>query len=600
MYKLISTLIFFLLTGSCLLANCCQAQDRYQTIAHEPTDIQKRYQSAKFYFNQLENKATIGNSRKNWLKGVRNFRKIYLISPKSEVAPSCLFMLGRMYYRMFERFSTLIDLNESLSYYRDSATLFSHHKLADDALFAIGTILLNNKKDIRGASQAFDKIVSDYPNGDMHPQAATQLKILSRDHNIPLPEIMVGASNLNKLINVLPVKYWSSENYTRIVIKASDPVTYKEQLLERSGDRPRRLYIDFFNSYIEPKYRSPVPIEDGLLKRIRTGQFTSDTVRVVLDIESISNYKVFSLPDPFRVVIDVRGQADRDHAKKPHGQVRQSALPGKGKQPTPLIVLKDQKKFRIGTHKKRVSTVSRKKQTFTLAQQLGLGVRKIVLDPGHGGKDAGAMAFGLKEKNIVLKLAHKLAPILREKLGCEVILTRDSDVFIPLEERTAIANTSGADLFISLHVNAHPASNVHGLETFYLNLTTNAEAMRVAARENAISTHQMSELQDILSDILQNSKVNESSRLARLVQNSIISGLENNQFPNIKNLGVKQAPFYVLIGAQMPAVLIEVAFISNLQDAKHLTDDTFLDTVSHEIANGIQTYINSTVANLDK
>lgn len=599
MHKLLLTNLLALLLVSYTAATLSLAGD-YAASSDESSDIQKLYQRAKFYYNQLETSSSIGNSRANWLKGVRNFRKIYLTSPKSEMAPACLYMLGRMYSRMFEKFHNMIDLNESISYYRDSATLFKDNKLADDSLYAIATILLKIKNDYKGASRVFGKIVSDYPNGDMHPEAATQLKILSRDHDIPLPGVMVGSANPNKLTNVLPVKYWSSKDYTRIVVKASDPVTYKEQLLEPIGNRPRRLYIDFFNSYIEPRYRSPVPIEDGLLKQIRTGQFRSDTVRVVLDIESISSFKVFSLPDPFRVVIDVRGQQNSQQGKNIDQNEKQ--VEPETNTNSRLIVLKDQKKHKVGhprTGNKNSQPSSRRPQTFTLAQQLGLGVRKIVLDPGHGGKDSGAMAFGLREKHITLRLARKLAPRLRKQLECEVLLTRNSDVFIPLEERTAIANTSEADLFISLHINAHPAPKVHGLETYYLNLTTNAEAMRVAARENATSTHQMSDLQDILSDILQNSKVNESSRLANLVHNSMINGLRTNKYSNIKNLGVKQAPFYVLIGAQMPAVLIEVAFISNPQDAKHLTTEEFLNTISHEISNGIQSYIRGTIASLN-
>ncbi len=604
MYKLFLILLFCLTATFSQSAAYSQSNSSHHSLYTEPKDVKKRYQRAKFYYNQLETNISMGKQRKNWLKGVRNFRKIYLTSSKSDIAPACLFMLGRMYNQMFERFNTLIDLNESLSYYRDTATLFPQHKLADDALYAIGVILLKNKKNIKGASKAFDKIVSDYPGGDMHPQAASQLKILSRDHDIPLPEVMVGAANHKKLTNVLPVKYWSSDNYTRIVVKASDPVTYREELIEPSGDRPRRLYIDFYNSYIEPRYRSPVPIENGLLKRIRTGQFSSDIVRVVLDIESISSYKVFSLPDPFRVVIDVRGNLKKVAAttKKSHKRNVEADIipdhPG-----TPVIVLKDRKKYRVGK-KKRTPQLSvpaiQSQQPISLAQQLGLGVRKIVLDPGHGGKDAGAMAFGMKEKDIVLKLALKLAPILQRQLGCEVILTRTTDKYIPLEERTAIANTSGADLFISLHINAHPASKVHGLETYYLNLTTNAEAMRVAALENATSTHQMSDLQDILSDILQNSKVHESSRLAKLVHHSIIGGLSSTKTLSIKNLGVKQAPFYVLIGAQMPSILLEIAFLSNPGDAKRLRNERFLDTISQEIGNGIQSYIRGTVAGLNQ
>jgi N-acetylmuramoyl-L-alanine amidase len=234
--------------------------------------------------------------------------------------------------------------------------------------------------------------------------------------------------------------------------------------------------------------------------------------------------------------------------------------------------------------------------SLSLAQQLGLGVKKIIIDPGHGGKDPGAMAFGLKEKDIVLDIAKKLAPILEKQLHCEVLFTRDQDIFIPLEERTAIANSKNADLFISLHINAHPSANVRGLETYYLNLTTNAEAMRVAARENATSTHQMSELQNILSDIMKNSKISESSRLAEQVHNSIVKNAENNGFTDIKNLGVKQAPFYVLIGAEMPAILIEIAFISNEKDVKNLQNSNFVNMLTQEIAFGIKAYVNDTTA----
>ena len=270
-----------------------------------------------------------------------------------------------------------------------------------------------------------------------------------------------------------------------------------------------------------------------------------------------------------------------------------------------IIVLKQHKKRSINgtisqtdiraiTHKGK----DPKTDHVSLAQQLGLGVKKIVIDPGHGGKDPGAMAFGMKEKDIVLQIAQDLAPVLQRELGCEVLLTRDTDVFVPLEERTAIANTENADLFVSLHVNAHPSAKVRGLETYYLNLTTNAEAMRVAAMENATSTHQMSDLQNILSDIMKNSKIEESSRLAQQVHNSILNEAAEQGYSNIKNLGVKQAPFYVLIGAQMPAILLEVAFITNKDDVKNLTDPTFVRLLTQEIADGIRSYVSSTTAQL--
>jgi len=598
-----NSLLLFLIV---LLIGMCSPPATQAEAVELTQSVKKRYDQAKFYFNQLQANKSISSSRENWLKGTRNFRRIYLSSPKSELAPACLFMLGRIYAQMYDRFALGIDLDESISYYKDTARLFSQHRLADDAYLALGMLFLNKKKDPEGAAVFFTEIVTNFPNGDMHPDAAKMLKILSKDHAIPLPQIMVASTQFNNLKYVLPVKYWSSNNYTRVVIMASAPVAYKDVLLEAKDGKPRRLYLDFKQSYIEPQYRAPVPIEDGLLKRIRTGQFTTDTVRVVLDIESIGSYKIFSLPDPFRVVIDVRGEPEENVSRvkkstvKPDVKEHESVKPDEKSE---IVILKEQNKVAVNSDKVKptlLPTPTPVSKKLSLAQQLGLGVRKIVLDPGHGGKDPGAIANGIKEKDVVLNIAKRLAPILEKDLGCEVILTRTGDTFIPLEERTAIANTHGADLFISLHINAHPAPKVRGIETYYLNFSTNAEAMRVAARENATSTHQMSELQDILSDIMQNSKINESSRLAHQVHQSILTQAKpkNGEYANIKNLGVKQAPFYVLIGAQMPAVLLEIAFISNEKDASNLVNPHFVAMIAQEISDGIKSYVNATSAQL--
>ena len=577
-----------------------------------PPPVSKRYDEAKFYYNQLQTNSKLSSTRENWLKGTRNFRRIYLSSPKSKFAAPCLFMLGRLYRDMYEDFNKPLDIDESISYYKDIVRLFPQNKLADDAYFELGNIFLS-KNDPKKSSEFLIEIVTNYSSGDMHSKAEELLKILSKDHDIALPKIMVSASGENSLSYVLPVKYWSSDHYTRVVIMASGPVNYKEILLEQTANTPRRLYIDFKQSYIEPQYRIPVPIKDGLLERIRTGQFSPDTVRVVLDIESIGSYKIFSLPDPFRVVIDVRGKGHEDSVenvvaaptKIEKNQEKSKRLHDSSDalDSSEIIVLKQHKKKSINgtistTDKRAVTKVGKdpKSNTFSLAQQLGLGVKKIVIDPGHGGKDPGAMAFNIKEKDIVLRIAKNLGPVLQQELGCEVIFTRDEDIFVPLEERTAIANTENADLFVSLHVNAHPSAKVRGLETYYLNLTTNAEAMRVAAMENATSTHQMSDLQDILSDIMKNSKIEESSRLAQQVHNSILNEAADKGYTNIKNLGVKQAPFYVLIGAQMPAILLEVAFITNKEDVKNLNDPTFVKLLTKEIADGIRSYVSSTTA----
>ena len=220
-----------------------------------------------------------------------------------------------------------------------------------------------------------------------------------------------------------------------------------------------------------------------------------------------------------------------------------------------------------------------------------MGVKRIVIDPGHGGKDKGASGKnGLYEKNINLKIAKKLSQRIKQDLDMEVLLTRDSDHFIPLEERTAIANTKHADLFVSIHVNASPNPQAEGFETYFLNLATDEESIRVAAFENATSTKRISDMQKILKDLMLNTKIDESSRLAGHVQQNVVQVL-NEKYSPVKNLGVKQAPFYVLIGAQMPAILIETSFISNERERERLSQDDYLDQIVEGLLKGIEGYI---------
>jgi len=272
----------------------------------------------------------------------------------------------------------------------------------------------------------------------------------------------------------------------------------------------------------------------------------------VLDTQTtITEYKVFNLSEPSRVVIDVMSDAAQETEKDG----------GEGE--------------------------------LTLVRQLGLGVKRIVIDPGHGGKDPGTISpSGMKEKNIVLDVALRVATRLREKEGYEVILTRDRDIFVPLEERTAIANASEADLFLSIHVNAAPTKAARGIETYVLDLATNKDAMRVAALENATSARQVNDLQSILLDLMYNSKINESLKLAELVQDEMITGL-NRQYRAVNNLGVKKAPFVVLIGAQMPSILTEIAFLSNPEEEERLRSDKYLASVADHISSGIGQYVQS-------
>jgi N-acetylmuramoyl-L-alanine amidase len=225
----------------------------------------------------------------------------------------------------------------------------------------------------------------------------------------------------------------------------------------------------------------------------------------------------------------------------------------------------------------------------SLVKQLSLKVTKIVIDPGHGGKDPGAIGpHGEREKDITLAVGKKLAKRLKEE-GFEVFLTREDDTFIPLEERTAFANRKKADLFISIHVNAHNNTSMDGVETYFLNMTRDASSIKVAERENASTSKALSSLQFIIKDLMLSSKINESSRLATYVQNSIMSSHQKSG-NSCRDHGVKQALFCVLVGAQMPAILIETGFITNPVECIYLQKDEYQNKIVDGIVNGINAY----------
>jgi N-acetylmuramoyl-L-alanine amidase len=224
-----------------------------------------------------------------------------------------------------------------------------------------------------------------------------------------------------------------------------------------------------------------------------------------------------------------------------------------------------------------------------------LAIRKIVLDPGHGGKDPGAIGIGgLAEKDIVLSVAKKLAARLRREMGMEVILTRKDDRFVALENRTAIANAEDADLFVSLHVNASPNPEARGIETYYLDNTSDEAALRLAARENGTPKKNVSDLQFILSDMTQNMKLEDSITLAHRLQGSLVGGM-TNVMGEVRDLGVKKALFHVLVGARMPSVLVEMFFITNRHEAQTMGQEEAQNAMVDALMQGIQKYAQSTL-----
>jgi N-acetylmuramoyl-L-alanine amidase len=228
-----------------------------------------------------------------------------------------------------------------------------------------------------------------------------------------------------------------------------------------------------------------------------------------------------------------------------------------------------------------------------LTRALGLKVAKIVIDPGHGGHDTGTIGpTGLREKDLVLDVALKLKKLIEENLGSQVVVTRADDTFVPLEERTAIANQNGADLFISIHANASRDRSARGLETYYLNFTSNAEALEVAARENATSQESVHQLQDLIKKIAMTEKIEESHEFAAQVQHEMHDRLAKAGDKQ-RDRGVKKAPFVVLIGANMPSVLAEISFLTNPRDERLLKRPDFRQKIAAALFQGITRYTNN-------
>ena len=375
------------------------------------------------------------------------------------------------------------------------------------------------------------------------------------------------------------VRHWSTPDYTRIVVTLShDALFEKHEIAKTPGSGIlSRIFFDIKGAKLSPGVKD-LTIGDGLLKSVRVAQYNSETVRVVLDVDNIRDYKIFTFSDPFRIIVDVKGER----------QAEISAL-------SPVISAPLHQAAPAQLEQQKPTDDSQKEQPAvktTPRSRLKPGkIRRIVVDPGHGGKDPGAVGLnGLQEKDVVLAIGRMVARKLREELAIDAVMTRETDVFIELQERTAIANKVGADLFVSIHVNAALNRRASGIETYYLNLAKTEKAAQLAARENGTSLEKVSLLQAVLFDLMANYKLNDSAHLAEEVQKALYKRL-SGQDPATKNLGVKQGPFYVLVGATMPSILVESAFISNLEEEAKLRDQKFLEQTAEGIIDGVVAYI---------
>ena len=373
-------------------------------------------------------------------------------------------------------------------------------------------------------------------------------------------------------VQVTGLRLLSWKNFTRVMLELSHDARYEVRRLKEDPAKgiPPRMYVDIRGARLalNSKEPVPVPVDDRLLRQVRVSQYSAEVVRVVLDLTSLRDHNAFMLPDPHRLVIDLHGQQTPERAA-----VKEEAAKG-------------EKSPRLGASRDN-------KAALPLAN--GTGIHKIVIDPGHGGKDPGAIGVGgIMEKDLVLSIAKKLALKLKNEMGIQVVLTRNDDRFVALEDRTHRANAENADLFISLHTNASANGEARGVETYYLDNTSDEAALRLAARENGGARKPVSDLQFILSDMTQNMKLEDSITLAHRLQQSVVGGM-GNAVGEARDLGVKKALFYVLVGARMPSVLVEMFFITHHVEGPALSREANQDALVNSLFEGIQKYGQSNV-----
>jgi len=667
-------------------------------------------------------------TRKDYQKVADAYRKVYYVSPASSKADASVMAVAEVLAEMGRRFAPdEKDLHASIGEYEFLRREYPGSKYRVEALFTIGQIYKEDLGDEASAKATFQEFLKKYPHNPLsakaqdalaelnHPQPKKNTEVAAKNDVTPDSLSAAPASKKATAPRVTGIRYWSTADYTRVAIDLDAEVQYQAG---RVPD-PDRIFFDLPDTrLVSTLVGKSFDVQDGFLKKIRVAQYQKGSTRVVLEVDDVTEYSAFLLPNPYRLIVDIHGKnagttqvtanqspevkkdetaaigaphpvgsgaAVKPNAKStatasavtatetpakleqkvaasaakpptsPKTEVTDASAPAHQEVATTTTAFKSasgvlapeskvapkpmtltaratpppdkpesdpvddslaKATTKPTTAPTAVTVVPEKKSSGSkksaknntgdlqtvhvaaptsegdrsLIRALGLKIGTIVIDAGHGGHDTGTIGpNGLLEKDLVLDVALRLGKLLGSRLGAEVIYTRDDDTFIPLETRTAIANEHRADMFISVHANSSRDASARGVETYYLNFTTNADALEVAARENAVSEKSIYELQDLVKKITLKDKIEESKELAGDVQQSLYAGLSPKN-PTLRNRGVKKAPFVVLIGANMPSILAEISFVSNPTDEKKLQTQEYRQKIAESLYKGIAKY----------
>jgi N-acetylmuramoyl-L-alanine amidase len=526
------------------------------------------FKSAEVEEGVLNEKPQAERTRAAYLKVINAYQRTYLITPRSGYADNALMAVSRLYEEINDKAAAIRSLNF---------------------------------------------LLREYPGSPFKDAAEKDLMRLSGS-----PEQRTAA--------IENIRYWEMPDSVRIVVDVTGDVTFRQG----EAKSPHRVFIDVtparLNSLLKGKQW---PIKSTLLEQIRVGQNDGSTVRIVFNVGESNKVTTMSLHDPDRLIIDVLGTGSTTPSAPvttsispqptpparpvrptapasgptPAGPASASASPASAAAPAvsaataasvPATTPKPAEAPKPDATKPaetKVITAAKATNSGTrsLVRSLGLKLSRVVIDAGHGGHDTGSIGpTGYAEKELVLDVAMRLKQLVETELGAEVVMTRSEDTFVPLETRTAIANEQQADLFISIHANSSRVRSVRGVETYFLNFTSSREALETASRENAASERSIHELQDLVKKIMLRDKVDESRELAQHIQHAMATRKGSGT-----DRGVKQAPFIVLIGADMPSILAEISFISNPQEERQIKTQAYRQAIAEALYDGVRSYAES-------
>ncbi|QRN93003.1 N-acetylmuramoyl-L-alanine amidase [Archangium violaceum] len=489
------------------------------------------YEEARRSYYTLKDDAARRKLRHNWLNVAHRFEAMASRFPKSQRAPEALYTAAELLNELSRISFVSEDQQAAIAYYTRVVESHPKHRLADDAAYTLARIYFEQLDQPESARRVINGSLAVNSRGDR-------------------------AKDLKALLASLPPP--------KTPVRNKPPPPAPEHRPAVASAEPSK----------------PAPAEK---------QAPAEQVPVIrVELSKPAEPEPAPAQAPAKVVAQAPQPAPASESKPAAEPVKPAVEPAPAvasNKPVTAPVDEQMAQARL----KAVAKASNGTE-LTLAEQLGLKVRRVVIDAGHGGHDTGAIGRkGTREKDVTLAIARKLATELRNR-GLEVMLTREDDHYLKLEERARMANEMKGDLFISIHCNSAPTSKLRGIETYTLNTSADRYSIRLAARENASSEKGISDLQFILADLATKANTEESTRLATRVQKNLVSHLSSG-YTGVKDLGTKEALFYVLLGAKMPAILVETAFLSHSEEEQRLASEKYQDDVAQAIAHGVEDFL---------